>query len=196
MSETCGTGTVNRPGEVRIGTVGPPSPGVELKLAEDGEVLCRGEFLMAGYRNQPERTAEAIDAEGWMHTGDVGVIDEDGYLKIVDRKKELIINAAGKNMSPANIEAELKSGSPLIGQACCIGDGRSYNTALIVLDSDFAPMGRPERPRGQVTRGPGHRAPGDRGGSGRRRPRQLSAGPGGADQKVHHHPGGLAPGRR
>jgi long-subunit acyl-CoA synthetase (AMP-forming) len=95
---------------------------------------------MAGYRNQPERTAEAIDADGWLHTGDVGTIDDDGYLKIVDRKKELIINAAGKNMSPANIEAELKSGSPLIGQACCIGDGRPYNTALIVLDSDFAPQ--------------------------------------------------------
>jgi long-chain acyl-CoA synthetase len=140
MSETCGVGAVNRPGEVRIGTVGPAAPGVELRLAEDGEVLCRGEFLMAGYRNQPEKTAEAIDADGWLHTGDIGTIDEDGYLKIVDRKKELIINAAGKNMSPANIEAALKSGSPLIGQAAAIGDARSYNTALIVLDSDFAPQ--------------------------------------------------------
>ena len=140
MSETCGTGAVNRPGEVRIGTVGPASPGVELKLAQDGEVLCRGEFLMAGYRNAPEKTAEAIDADGWLHTGDVGEIDDQGFLKIVDRKKELIINAAGKNMSPANIEAALKSGSPMIGQACCIGDGRPYNTALIVLDSDFAPQ--------------------------------------------------------
>jgi long-chain acyl-CoA synthetase len=140
MSETCGTGTVNRPGAVKIGTVGPASPGVELKLAEDGEILCRGPFLMAGYRNQPERTAETIDADGWLRTGDIGTIDEDGYLKIVDRKKELIINAAGKNMSPANIEAALKSGSPLIGQACCIGDARPYNTALIVLDADFAPQ--------------------------------------------------------
>jgi long-chain acyl-CoA synthetase len=140
MSETCGTGAVNRPGEIKIGTVGPASPGVELKLAEDGEVLCRGEFLMSGYRNQPEKTAEAIDADGWMHTGDIGTIDEDGFLKIVDRKKELIINASGKNMSPANIEAAVKSGSPLIGQACCIGDGRPYITALIVLDSDFAPV--------------------------------------------------------
>jgi long-chain acyl-CoA synthetase len=140
MSETCGTGTVNRPGKIKIGTVGPPSPGVELKLADDGEVLCRGEFLMSGYRNQPDKTAEAIDSDGWMHTGDIGTIDEDGYLKIVDRKKELIINAAGKNMSPANIEAAVKSGSPLIGLAFCIGDGRPYNTALIVLDSDFAPQ--------------------------------------------------------
>jgi len=139
MSETCGFGTCNRPGAVKIGTVGPPSPGTELKLAEDGEVLVRGEFVMLGYRNQPEKTAEAIDPEGWLHTGDIGEIDEDGYLKIVDRKKELIINAAGKNMSPANIEAAIKSGSPMIGQACCIGDARPYNVALIVLDSDYAP---------------------------------------------------------
>ena len=140
MSETCGTGTCNRPGQVKIGSVGPASPGVELKLADDGEVLCRGEFLMSSYRNQPEKTAEAIDADGWLHTGDIGTIDEDGFLTIVDRKKEIIINAAGKNMSPANIEAAIKTSSPLIGQACCIGDGRSYNTALIVLDADFAPM--------------------------------------------------------
>ena len=140
MSETCGVGAVNRAGQVRIGTVGLPAPGVAIKLADDGEVLCRGEFLMSGYRNQPEQTAEAIDSDGWLHTGDLGTIDEDGYLSIVDRKKELIINAAGKNMSPANIEAALKSGSPLIGHACCIGDRRPYNTALIVLDPDFAPQ--------------------------------------------------------
>ena len=140
MSETCGFGTCNRPGAVKIGTVGPPSPGVELKLGDDGEVLCRGEFVMLGYRNDPEKTAAAIDSDGWLHTGDIGVIDEDGYLKIVDRKKEIIINAAGKNMSPANIEAAIKSGSLLIGQACCIGDARPYNTALIVLDSDYAPQ--------------------------------------------------------
>ncbi|MFZ0384608.1 MAG: long-chain fatty acid--CoA ligase, partial [Solirubrobacteraceae bacterium] len=139
MSETCGVGTVNRPGHVKIGTVGPASPGVELKLADDGELLCRGTFLMSGYRNLPEQTAEAFDANGWLHTGDVAEIDADGFVKIVDRKKELIINAAGKNMSPANIEAELKSSSSLIGTACCIGDMRPYNTALIVLDADFAP---------------------------------------------------------
>jgi long-chain acyl-CoA synthetase len=140
MSETCGFGSVNRPGKVRIGTVGQASPGVELKIAQDGEVLCRGEFLMAGYRNAPEKTAEAIDPEGWLHTGDIGQIDDDGYLKIVDRKKELIINAAGKNMSPANIEAAIKTGSPLIAQVACIGDMRAYNTALIVLDADYAPQ--------------------------------------------------------
>jgi long-chain acyl-CoA synthetase len=140
MSETCGTGTCNRRGQVKIGTVGPAAPGVELKLADDGEVLCRGEFLMSGYRNDPEKTAEAIDADGWLHTGDIGTLDDEGFLTIVDRKKEIIINAAGKNMSPANIEAAVKSGSPLIGQACCIGDRRPYNTALIVLDADFTPQ--------------------------------------------------------
>jgi long-chain acyl-CoA synthetase len=140
MSETCGAGACNRPGAVRIGTVGPPAPGTEIRIAEDGELLIRAEYVMQGYRNQPERTAEAIDPDGWLHTGDIGELDEEGYLRIVDRKKELIINAAGKNMSPANIEAALKSASPLIGQAVAIGDGRPYNTALIVLDSDFAPQ--------------------------------------------------------
>ena len=139
MSETCGLGTVNRPGAVRIGTVGPAAPGVEIVLADDGEVLMRSECVMLGYRNDPEKTAETVDADGWLHSGDIGRIDDDGYLSIVDRKKEIIINAAGKNMSPANIESALKSGSPLIGQAYCVGDRRPYNTALIVLDADFAP---------------------------------------------------------
>jgi long-subunit acyl-CoA synthetase (AMP-forming) len=140
MSETCGIGAVNRPGEVKLGTVGRASPGVEMKIAGDGELLVRGDFLMLGYRNAPDRTAEAIDPDGWLHTGDIGSIDDAGYLKIVDRKKEIIINAAGKNMSPANIEAAIKTSSPMIGQAICIGDGRPYNTALIVLDADFAPQ--------------------------------------------------------
>jgi long-subunit acyl-CoA synthetase (AMP-forming) len=139
MSETCGAGTCNRPGEVKLGTVGPPWPGVEIRLADDGEVLVRGDIVMKGYRNLPDKTAEAIDGDGWLQTGDIGEIDEDGFLRIVDRKKELIINAAGKNMSPANIESTLKAASPLIGQVAAIGDGRPYNTALVVLDADFAP---------------------------------------------------------
>jgi len=138
MSETCGAGTVNPPGRIKIGTVGPPAPGVEIKLDTDGEVLVKSDVVMLGYRNLPEKTEEAF-TEGWLRTGDIGAFDDDGYLKIIDRKKELIINAAGKNMSPANIEATLKTASPLIGQACCIGDRRSYNTALLVLDTDFAP---------------------------------------------------------
>ena len=124
------------PDRLKLGTVGPPIPGVEIRLADDGEVLARGDTVMAGYRNQPEKTAETIDPDGWLLTGDIGTFDEAGFLKIVDRKKELIINAGGKNMSPANIEAELKSASPLIGQAVVIGDGRPYNVALVVLDPD------------------------------------------------------------
>ena len=139
MSETCGVVTLNPPERVKLGTVGPPIPGFEVKLAEDGEILVKGNGNMVGYRNQPEKTAETIDDDGWLSTGDIGELDEDGYLKIVDRKKELIISAAGKNMSPANIEANLKAASPLIGQAAAIGDARPYNTALIVLDPDFAP---------------------------------------------------------
>ena len=139
MSETCGAGAVNPPEKIKIGTVGPAAPGVEIKLAEDGEVLIRSDVVMLGYRNLPDKTAEVMTDDGFLRTGDIGVLDEDNYLTIVDRKKEIIINAAGKNMSPANIESTLKASSPLIGQAACIGDGRSYNTALIVLDSDFAP---------------------------------------------------------
>lgn len=139
MSETAGAGAVNPKERIKLGTVGPPAPGVELKLDHDGEVLVRSDVVMIGYRNLPEKTSEAFTEDGWLRTGDIGEFDEDGYLKIVDRKKELIINAAGKNMSPANIEATLKSASPLIGQAACIGDRRPYNTALIVLDADFAP---------------------------------------------------------
>jgi long-subunit acyl-CoA synthetase (AMP-forming) len=139
MSETCGAGTVNPSGKIKIGTVGPPAPGVQIKLDSDGEVLIKSEVVMLGYRNLPDKTRETFTDDGWLRTGDIGAFDEDGYLMIVDRKKELIINAAGKNMSPANIEATLKTASPLIGQACCIGDRRPYNTALIVLDTDFAP---------------------------------------------------------
>jgi long-subunit acyl-CoA synthetase (AMP-forming) len=112
---------------------------VEIKLDADGEVLVKSDVVMLGYRNLPEKTAEAFTEDGWLRTGDIGAFDDDGYLTIVDRKKEIIINAAGKNMSPANIEATVKSASPLIGQVCCIGDRRPYNTALIVLDPDFAP---------------------------------------------------------
>ena len=125
-------------GRIKVGTCGPPLQGVELKLADDGELLVRGDIVMTGYRGDPEKTREALDADGWLHTGDVAEIDDDGYVKIVDRKKELIINAAGKNMSPVNIEARLKSAHPLIGTAVAIGDRRPYNVALIVLDPDVS----------------------------------------------------------
>jgi long-chain acyl-CoA synthetase len=135
MSETCGVVTCNPPERVKLGTVGPPVPGMEVKLAEDGEVLARGPSIMPGYRNMPDVTAQTIDDEGWLVTGDIGELDEDGYLKIVDRKKELIINAAGKNMSPANIESKLKL-IPLVDQAVAIGDRRKYVSALLTLDPE------------------------------------------------------------
>ncbi|CAN5490188.1 AMP-dependent synthetase/ligase [soil metagenome] len=137
MSENTG-GMTWDPYAVRVGTVGRPIPGTEVVLAEDGEVLCRGPIVSRGYFKDPERTAETFDEDGWLHTGDIGRYDEDGYLSIVDRKKELIITAGGKNISPANIEAQLKS-LPLIGQACVIGDDRPYLTALLALDPDVAP---------------------------------------------------------
>jgi long-chain acyl-CoA synthetase len=136
MSETTAITTLNPPGHARVGTVGPPIPNTEVKLAEDGEVMVRGPQVMLGYRNLPEKTAEALTEDGWLLTGDIGEFDEQGYLKIVDRKKELIINAAGKNMSPANIEAKLKAASTLIAQAVAIGDNRPYNVALLVLDAE------------------------------------------------------------
>jgi long-subunit acyl-CoA synthetase (AMP-forming) len=136
MSETTAITTLNPPGRVRVGTVGPPIPNTEVKLASDGEVMVRGPQVMKGYRNLPEKTAEAFSEDGWLLTGDIGEFDERGYLRIVDRKKELIINAAGKNMSPANIEAKLKAASTLIAQAVAIGDNRPYNVALIALDPE------------------------------------------------------------
>jgi long-subunit acyl-CoA synthetase (AMP-forming) len=135
MSEI-GVATTNLLGQERYGTVGVALPGYELRLLEDGELLARSPAVMKGYRKDPERTAEAIDSDGWMHTGDVATIDDDGFVRIVDRKKELIINSGGKNMSPVNIESKIKSASLLIGQAVAIGDRRSYNVALIVLDPD------------------------------------------------------------
>jgi long-chain acyl-CoA synthetase len=140
MSETTGAGAVNPPQKIKIGTVGPPAPGIEIKLAdEDNEILIRGAVVMPGYRNNAEKTRETMTDDGWLLTGDIGEFDEDGYLKIVDRKKELIINAAGKNMSPANIESHLKSAGPLVGQAIAIGDSRPYNVALLTLDPDNLP---------------------------------------------------------
>jgi long-chain acyl-CoA synthetase len=137
MSECSGPMTWE-PFAVRPGTVGPPIPGCEVKLLDDGEVCCRGGNVFNGYLKDPARTTEVLDDEGWLHSGDIGVFDDAGYLKIVDRKKELIITAGGKNISPANIEAALKS-FPLVGQACVVGDGRPFITALVVLDPEVAP---------------------------------------------------------
>ena len=137
MSETTGAGTCNPPERIKIGTIGPPAPGVEIKLAEDGEIMIKGPVVMKGYRNLPEKTAEAFTDDGFLLTGDIGEFDEEGYLRIVDRKKELIITAQGKNLSPANIEARLKQ-MPLVSQAVAIGDGRKYISALLTLDAEAA----------------------------------------------------------
>jgi long-subunit acyl-CoA synthetase (AMP-forming) len=139
MSETTAIATINPPGAQRFGTVGKPLPGVDVKLDDDGEILVKGPIVMRGYRNLPDKTRETFNDDGYLRTGDIGQWTDEGYLKLIDRKKELIINAAGKNMSPANIESTLKSASPLIGQAVCVGDARPYNVALIVLDPDVAP---------------------------------------------------------
>jgi long-chain acyl-CoA synthetase len=136
MSENTGPLTWE-PWQVRPGTVGRALPGVEIKLAEDGEIIARGGLVFPGYLDDPAKTAEALDADGWLHTGDIGVFDDDGYLRIVDRKKELIITAGGKNISPANLESALRT-IPLVGQAAVIGDRRKFVSALLVLSPDAA----------------------------------------------------------
>ena len=137
MSETTGAGTCNPPDRIKIGTIGPPAPGVDIKLAEDGEIMVKGPVVMKGYRNLPGKTAETFTEDGYLLTGDIGEFDEDGYLRIIDRKKELIITAAGKNLSPANIEARLKQ-IPLVSQAVAVGDRRKYVSALLTLDHEAA----------------------------------------------------------
>ena len=138
MSESSGPITFSA-WNVRPGTVGQAIPGCEVRLADDGEIICRGGNVFPGYLNDPEKTAEALDADGWLHSGDIGVIDDEGYVRIIDRKKELIITAGGKNISPANLEAALKM-IPLIGQAMAIGDQRPFVSALVVLDPEVAPV--------------------------------------------------------
>jgi long-subunit acyl-CoA synthetase (AMP-forming) len=136
MSELSCAASGSHPRDARLGTVGKLLPGLEGKIAEDGEYLVRGPLVMKGYRHEPEKTAEAIDADGWLHTGDIFDVDSDGYLRVIDRKKELIINAAGKNMSPANIENTILAACPMVGVMITIGEGRPYNAALMVFDAD------------------------------------------------------------
>ena len=138
MSELTGPATGVPIGEHRAPSIGKGINGVEVRLGEDGELLVRGGNVMVGYYRDPEKTAETIDADGWVHSGDIGVLGSDGQFRIVDRKKELIINSAGKNISPLNLEALAKS-SPIIGQAVAIGDGRKFISVLLVLDPQVAP---------------------------------------------------------
>ncbi|GII65964.1 long-chain acyl-CoA synthetase [Sphaerisporangium krabiense] len=139
MTETSGAFTANSDGEFKLGTVGRPGPGVEVRIAADGEIITRSPANTPGYLHRPDATAELIDEDGWLHTGDVGSIDEDGFVSILDRKKELIITAGGENISPANTESYLKE-HPLIGQALVHGDRRPYVVAILTLDGEVAPV--------------------------------------------------------
>lgn len=138
MSETTGTATITSLDDLAFGTVGKPVKRVEVKLADDGELLVRGPIIMHGYRNDPDKTAATLDADGWLATGDIAEIRGDGNVKIVDRKKELIISEGGKNLSPTNIENAIKAASSLVGQVVAIGEAKPYVTALVVLDPDVA----------------------------------------------------------
>ena len=135
QTEGTALGTLNPRDDVRIGTVGKPLIGLEVRIAEDGEILLRSPAVFAGYLKNPEATAETVDGDGWLHTGDVGMLDRDGYLTITDRKKDIIITAGGKNISPAEIENKLKV-SPYVKEAIVIGDRRKYLTALIGIELD------------------------------------------------------------
>ncbi|MCO1656347.1 AMP-dependent synthetase/ligase [Pseudonocardia humida] len=135
LTETCPGLTANRPGRVRLGTVGQALPGVELRIAADGEILARGRNITAGYHNREEETRAAIDADGWFHTGDLGSLDDEGFLTITGRKKELIKTSGGKYVAPTKIEGALKL-SPLVSEAVVVGDGRPYCVALLALDPD------------------------------------------------------------
>ncbi|MGW4798919.1 AMP-dependent synthetase/ligase [Nonomuraea sp. NPDC004297] len=138
MTETTGAFTGNSPTRYRLGSVGMAEPGVEVRIAEDGEILTRSPLNTAGYLNRPEATAELVDADGWLHTGDIGTVDADGFYRVVDRKKELIITAGGENISPAEIENHLKQHG-LIGQALAYGDNRPHPVAVLTLDAEVAP---------------------------------------------------------
>ncbi|WP_026411692.1 AMP-dependent synthetase/ligase [Actinomadura oligospora] len=134
LTETTAPITVNRPGALKIGTVGQPIPGVSVRIAEDGEVLAKGVNILRGYWNNEKATGEAVE-DGWFHTGDLGELDSDGYLSITGRKKEILVTAAGKNVAPAPLEDRLRA-CPLISQALVVGDGRKFISALITLDEE------------------------------------------------------------
>jgi long-chain acyl-CoA synthetase len=139
MTETSGAATACGPDNYKLGTVGRALPGIELVLGDDGEVLMRGPITTSGYHKRPEATADLLDGDGWVHSGDIGTIDDDGFLSVVDRKKELIITSAGKNVAPSNIEGLLKE-SPIVGHALAFGDNRPYVVAVLTLDGEVAPV--------------------------------------------------------
>ncbi|ACL64332.1 AMP-dependent synthetase and ligase [Anaeromyxobacter dehalogenans 2CP-1] len=136
LTESSAATHANLPSKRKIGTVGPAFRGIEVRIAEDGEILMRGPWIMRGYRGMPEQTAEALDPEGWLHTGDVGFVDADGFLSITDRKKDLIKTSGGKYVAPAELESKLKAISPFVSQVLVHGDRRNFVTALVTLDAD------------------------------------------------------------
>jgi long-chain acyl-CoA synthetase len=157
LTETAPILTVNPPDAPRAGTVGRPLPGVELKIADDGEILARGPNVMSGYYNKPDATADAL-RDGWFRTGDIGTLDEDGYLKITDRKKDLLVTSGGKKIAPQPIEATLKR-SPIVSEAVLLGDRRKFAAVLIVpefasLERRLQDLGRPPGTREELVRRP------------------------------------------
>jgi len=139
MSECTGPTTYSAPGRYRLGSVGRALPGTELRIAGDGEVLMRGPHVFLGYFKNPEATRETVDDEGWLHSGDIGELDADGFLRITDRKKELLITSGGKNIGPQILEGKLRQ-IPAVSQAVVVGDRRNYLAALLTLDPQQAPL--------------------------------------------------------
>ena len=183
LTETTAASTVNTPGMIKIGTVGRPLPGVSVRIAEDGEILIKGGQVFGGYYNNPAATAEAL-RDGWFRTGDIGELDEDGYLRITGRKKELIVTAGGKNVAPAVLEDRLRA-HRLVSQCMVVGDAQPYIACLVTLDEEALPAwleqrGKPAMSAGRGRRGPG-RARGDPGG---RRRGQQGRVEGRVDQEV------------
>ncbi|MEU6997577.1 AMP-dependent synthetase/ligase [Nonomuraea sp. NPDC046570] len=145
LTETTAPVAVNMPGANKIGTVGKPIPGASVRIGDDGEILTKGRHVFKGYWNNDQATAEAIDEDGWYHTGDVGELDADGYLRITGRKKEILVTAAGKNIAPAPMEDAIRA-HPLVSQAMIVGDGRPFVAALITLDPEALEQWRAASP--------------------------------------------------
>lgn len=162
LTETSPAITFNRANAQKIGTVGQPLPGVTIGIADDGEILARGEVIFRGYWNNPAATAEAIDPEGWFHTGDLGSLDEDGFLRITGRKKEIIVTAGGKNVAPAVLEDRVRA-HPLVSQCMVVGDRQPFIAALVTVDPEALPgwlaeRGRPDTPMAELREDPDLRA--------------------------------------
>ena len=149
LTETSAATTVNRPSAIRIGSVGQPLPGAKVKVAADGELLLGGDQIFTGYWNNPTATAEAIEPDGWFHSGDIGEIDDEGFVKITGRKKELIITAAGKNVAPAVLEDRLRA-NWLVSQCMVVGDNKPFIGALITIDPEAFPAWAKQNNKGDA----------------------------------------------